>query len=86
MKVLPQDWQRQQWVSIDADSIAVHGQIVDDLLVTAMTDQAVSAAGATCLGWIRCVSGEVVVMLGFLDPDYLVVGEVQDVDWHELMR
>jgi hypothetical protein len=57
----------------------VHRQITDDLLIPAVTDQAVSTEGGTRPWVVRDFGGNVVVVVGFLDPHYFVVGEVQDV-------
>lgn len=69
-------------VHVDGHPLAVRGNVADHLLVAAVADQAVGAARPALGGRVRGFGVDVIVVVGFLDPRYLVGGEVQDVGGH----
>lgn len=57
-------------------------EVADDLLITAMADQAIRAADCANSGRSRNFGIGVIVVVGFLDPLHFEVEEVQDVGRH----
>jgi len=80
---MPQQLSQEVLLDINANPLAVGRHIADDLLVAAVADQSIRAAGRADGRRIRGLGGDVVVVVGFLDSHYLVVWEVQDICWHD---
>ncbi|OIQ76909.1 hypothetical protein GALL_414070 [mine drainage metagenome] len=69
-------------IHVDGDALAMDRQVADDLLIASVAKQAIVAAGQAVCGRLREFGADVVIALGFLDPQDLVGGEIQDVGGH----
>ncbi len=69
-------------IHVDADALAVDRQVADDLLVAPIAQQPSMAAARAVRRRLREFRADVVIMLGFFDPENLVSMDVQDIGRH----
>ncbi len=69
-------------VHVDRKALAVGWLVADDLLIAPVADQAIRTAGRADAGRVRDFGIYVIVVVGFLDPLHLEIGELQDVRGH----
>lgn len=73
-------------VDVNAHALAVHGQVFEHLLAGAPRVQAVGLAMRAGSSHFHRLGGDMVVVVGFLNPQHPVLRKVQDVRGHGQAR